>query len=468
MNRWKLKSTCLLVSVFISASALLGCSSRDDKSLQVFNNLKENTSSSSMYETVKELSSKKYEGRLTGTEENKKVEQYLADYFKSLGLESPKGADNYRQVYSQPTITMNKKPEMRVLDSGSKLVKEFNYLDNFFMIVATGLKIKGEIIAPIYHVENVDLLKKDNDKLQDKVIVLSAAVFEKVQGTSTLGDLIRNSIIKGIVCESDKTDTRQNETGYFTNLVNVPEVLNFNDNGIMLAFCDSQTFKELTMAARVDMKLQLKMDYNVELKNVSNVMGVIPGSDKKEKDEYIIVSAHFDHIGDNHNGTYNPGAFDNATGTSIMMEVARILKEKNLKPKKSIIFVGFNGEENGLLGSTFFASHAPCDLEKAVMINVDMVGHKNNGPFTFMYTAENSLLKEMESYAEVLDLDFNSIENDRSDHASLQAEDCPSVTISEWQMGEYHSPKDTADIVEQEDLKAITNLVLYYISKHSM
>ncbi len=108
----------------------------------------------------------------------------------------------------------------------------------------------------------------------------------------------------------------------------------------------------------------------------ANVVGMLPGSDPQLKNEYVVVTAHLDHLGRgsavNGDSVYN-GAHDNAVGMGIMLEIARALHASNVKPRRSIIFVAVTAEEKGLLGSDFFAQQAQAQEKKLVAnINMDM------------------------------------------------------------------------------------------------
>lgn len=108
----------------------------------------------------------------------------------------------------------------------------------------------------------------------------------------------------------------------------------------------------------------------------ANVVGVLPGSDPQLKNEYVVVTAHLDHLGRgaavNGDSVYN-GAHDNAVGIGIMLEIARALHASNAKPRRSLIFVAVTAEEKGLLGSDFFAHQAQARDKKIVAnLNLDM------------------------------------------------------------------------------------------------
>jgi hypothetical protein len=113
-----------------------------------------------------------------------------------------------------------------------------------------------------------------------------------------------------------------------------------------------------------------------------NVVGILPGSDPKLKDEAIVIGAHYDHLGRGGEGSLAPregdihhGADDNASGTAGLLELARMLSTQPTKPRRTIVFIAFSGEEEGLLGSDFYVNHPLWPLAGTVaMINMDMIG----------------------------------------------------------------------------------------------
>lgn len=112
-----------------------------------------------------------------------------------------------------------------------------------------------------------------------------------------------------------------------------------------------------------------------------NVMALLPGRDPALRGEYVVVGAHFDHLGRSTEGALDPdlkdavrkGADDNASGTAAVLELARLLAAD--PPRRSVIFANFSGEELGLLGSAYWVEHSPVPLDSIVaMLNFDMVG----------------------------------------------------------------------------------------------
>lgn len=105
-----------------------------------------------------------------------------------------------------------------------------------------------------------------------------------------------------------------------------------------------------------------------------NVVGFVEGSDPELKKECIVIGGHFDHCG-KHMGLLFPGANDNASGSAVVMEIAEAFSKIKKRPKRSVLFVLFGGEEMGLQGSTYFADHMPTQFNQLdAMFNFDMVG----------------------------------------------------------------------------------------------
>ncbi len=141
---------------------------------------------------------------------------------------------------------------------------------------------------------------------------------------------------------------------------------------IMKLVADNQPLPTFALAA----SLQVKTTFTTSTAEASNVVAVLPGSDPRLKDEYIIFSAHLDHLGIgrpvNGDALYN-GAMDNASGVASVLEVARLFKESGVKPKRSLIFLTVTAEEKGELGSRYFAAHPTVPIGQIVAdINLDM------------------------------------------------------------------------------------------------
>src|SRR5262249_39439665 len=141
----------------------------------------------------------------------------------------------------------------------------------------------------------------------------------------------------------------------------------------ILALADtSKPLPKFPMNLNIRAKLAMK-NSQVESQNVA---GLVPGSDPKLKDEYVVFTAHLDHVGVgepiNGDKIYN-GAMDDGAGIGRIIEIATLMKEEKGKPKRSILFVAVTGEEKGLQGSRYFASNPTVPRRNIVAdINIDM------------------------------------------------------------------------------------------------
>lgn len=124
--------------------------------------------------------------------------------------------------------------------------------------------------------------------------------------------------------------------------------------------------------------------------HAANVVGVLEGSDPKLKDEVIVIGAHYDHLGRGGEGSLAPregdihhGADDNASGTAGLLELARLFSQERAGRRRTVLFIAFSGEEEGLIGSSYYVNHPARPLEQTVaMINMDMVGRLKDDALT--------------------------------------------------------------------------------------
>ena len=129
----------------------------------------------------------------------------------------------------------------------------------------------------------------------------------------------------------------------------------------------------VSLTNQVDLEVHTK--YEKE-KEVVNVVGILEGSDAKLKNEYIILGAHLDHVGEQAGKIYFPGANDNASGSASLLQIARAISSLKERPKRSIAFVFFASEEQGLNGSKYFAENMPFPKENVkAMFNMDCIGY---------------------------------------------------------------------------------------------
>jgi hypothetical protein len=191
-----------------------------------------------------------------------------------------------------------------------------------------------------------------------------------------------------------------------------------------------------------------------------NVIGMLPGTDPKLAKEAIVIGAHRDHFG-RQAGLFFPGADDNASGTAVMLEVARTIASLPMKPKRTLLFVSFSGEEQGLLGSRLYVGRPLVPLTQTqAMINVDHAGI-GNGRLTVGITGlDKALLQETAqatSLADEVDL-FGFFPG--GDHVPFKEAGVPTITVvSGGVHPHFHQPTDTAGTINPDILVSIARYV---------
>jgi hypothetical protein len=186
-----------------------------------------------------------------------------------------------------------------------------------------------------------------------------------------------------------------------------------------------------------------------------NVFAVLPGRDRALSNEYVVVGAHFDHLGTSTEGSLDPdakdavrrGADDNASGTAAVLELARLLAAS--PARRSIIFANFTGEEQGLLGSAYFADHLPVAVDSVdAMLNFDMVGRLKNDRLIVYGVAtatEMPALLDSANRAPQLKIAAQGDGFGPSDHSSFYAKNIPVLHFFTDLHDDYHRASDTPD-----------------------
>ncbi len=205
-----------------------------------------------------------------------------------------------------------------------------------------------------------------------------------------------------------------------------------------------------------------------------NVAGLVRGSDPKLKDTYVIVSAHYDHMGVRSSGDGDRimnGANDNASGTASMIETAAALV--NARPRRSVLFIAWFGEEMGLLGSRYYVRRPLVPLEKTIAdINLEQTGRTDaiEGPAAGRAAVTGFDLSEVGGILIEVgrELGVNVIENPklvdpyfaRSDNVTFADLGIPAHTVSvALQYPDYHRPSDHADKLDYENMEKVTKFI---------
>ncbi|WP_031425747.1 M28 family metallopeptidase [Flavimarina sp. Hel_I_48] len=217
------------------------------------------------------------------------------------------------------------------------------------------------------------------------------------------------------------------------------------------------------------------------IKDSENVAAFIKGSTKPN--EYVVISAHLDHVGVNDDGQINNGADDDGSGTVAVMEIAEAFQEavkQGYRPQRSILFLHVTGEEKGLVGSRYYVEHPIFSLDSTVVdLNIDMIGrqdaeHSDDENYVYLIGSDK-LSQGLHDLSEAtnekymnMDLDYTfNDENDpnrfyyRSDHYNFAKNGVPIIFYFNGVHEDYHKPGDTPDKINYPLLTKRAQLVFY-------
>ena len=204
-------------------------------------------------------------------------------------------------------------------------------------------------------------------------------------------------------------------------------------------------------------------------RTLKNILVVIPG----KEDGVVVVGAHYDHLGIGKaldgDSCYN-GADDNASGVSAVMQIAKAIKESGKKPRRTILFALWDGEEMGLLGSTYFVKKCPFLSDISAYMNFDMVGRgplDNPRHLSYLYTAGNPafadwMREDTEERGFCFDVKYTPSENliGGSDNSPFARKGIPIVWYHTEGHPDYHRPSDSSGSIDYPKLTDITRAAL--------
>jgi Peptidase family M28/Peptidase family M1 domain/PDZ domain len=207
-------------------------------------------------------------------------------------------------------------------------------------------------------------------------------------------------------------------------------------------------------------------DFNMEM---TNVIGVIPGRKPEMSGQSLVIGAHYDHLGmgwpdtrEGVKGKIHPGADDNASGVSVLIELAEVLGE-NLKPDRSVVFVAFTGEEAGRKGSKYYAANEKQYPAKRCMgmINLDTVGRLGNRKLLILGAGSaKEWMHIFRGAASVTGVETETVTNslDSSDNISFEEAGVPAVQLFSGPHPDYHRLTDTAEKIDSQGLVKVASV----------
>jgi len=419
---------------------------------------------------VRYLADDALEGREVGSEGARCAAEYIADWFQTLGLEP---AGNNGSYYH--TFTIRNGSE---LGAGNNLTVAGAALAVGEDWTPMGFSATTELEADlVFAGTGLSSPGSDEDRFTRVDVTGKIMVVEWGDPGAAHGNSLRaGPHFKATVAAG------RDAAGL---LVLLPEGMNLprpdgetrNALAIPVGTVSGQAAAAVRIAAEQGAIASLQTEVQPTRVEVGNVAALLRGADPALRDEYVVVGAHFDHLGWGGDGSLSPderavhnGADDNASGTAGLMEIARIMAE-GPRPQRSILFLGFTGEEKGLWGSARYVEDPTVALESMVaMINLDMVGRLETGGLTVfgVGTAEemtdlvrdaNSSLAEPMRYATSPD-GYGA-----SDHASFYQAGVPVLHLMTNTHADYHRPSDDWDKIDGEGIERIAHLTVEVVDR---
>ncbi len=339
------------------------------------------------YNFCKELSSSRFAGRLTGHEGYTAAARWVADYFKKWGLKPYENEDGYLQAYQSPYVIIDK-AEMTIYADGNSfpLTVEKDFMP---LLYSDSGSNKAPVVFAGWGIKAPELGYDDyaGIDVKGKFVLCFRGVPDRFDRRFTDHDQHRHRMqvakeLGAVGLIYIYPDPQANPNGDF--------IKGFTPALISYAAADRLLKEKGINASLMEDKLRntkkpqsfslnAVVDYRVQSRNFPdgigyNVIGFIEGSDPELKKECVIIGAHLDHCG-THMGLMFPGADDNASGSAVVMEIAYAFSKMKTRPRRSVVFALFGGEELGLEGSSYMAEHFPSQFTKIdSMFNFDMVG----------------------------------------------------------------------------------------------
>lgn len=422
---------------------------------------------------IRFLASDELKGRDTGSPEVEIAALYIAESFRSHGLTPVQGAEDY----FQPVKLVSEKPPSKAVFSYQE--QEFNLGDHLLILSGDSTEIKAPVVYANYALAE-DLKGMD---IEGKVVVAKAGTPSENSPQSfffSSRDKLASIRAKGGLALVELYRSNQMPWSLLVKYLNT-EQLSLDEEKkdhteVPLIWLNDPQGERLSMfqdnkAAQVTLSIAKKERKEIPAKNV---VAMVEGTDPTLKDQFVILTAHYDHVGVGNTGAqdsiYN-GARDNAVGTTALLSAAAYFGQH--PPKRSILFLAVTAEEKGMLGSAWYANHPLIPLDQvAFNLNTDGAGYNDTTKVTVIglerTTAEEELLSASQDLALTAIKDPVPEQNlyDRSDNVSFASKGIPAVTFSpgitafdQEVMKYYHQ---TSDEVESLNFSYVEKFIEAY------
>lgn len=487
----------MMKKIFFVATIFFACNVLAQKS----KNLMKMASSSITAEDLKTklsiIAGADMEGRETATEGQRKAAAYIENYFKQIGLQpgTPQGYQVYFPVYRDSLTSTS----LKVGDKS--FVKGIDFSVSSFALISGSWKTDSIVFAG-YGI--VDSMNNDFKKVNAKdkwVLILDGvppgmsipADISPFKDPSTIFSKINQAKIagaKGIVFISKNYPKKADAPVQGNMFLKKPTA-----TGIPIIYASVEVANNMLNSSAANVAELLNNNPGAYATDInfsstattnnlqsSDVIGVLPGSDKK--DEYVLVTGHYDHLGKRDSVIYY-GADDDGSGTTSVLEIAKAFveaKAKGYTPRRTMVFMTVSGEEKGLWGSEYYTSHPVFPLEKtSVDLNIDMVGRidpdrKQTDSTNYVYTiGEDKLSTDLMKISDSINNQYSHLDLDRkyndpkdpnrfyyrSDHYNFAKHGVPVIFYFNGTHADYHRPTDTVDKINFDVMEKRVRLVFY-------
>jgi len=438
------------------------------------------------YSYCKILSSEKFAGRQTGHEGYTAAAEWAASKFREWGLRPFSKEAGYLQPYPSPYVIIDQAEMTLFLEEKPEGAKEATVKE---------VKLKPET-------EFLPLLFSDSgDRTADLVFAGWGICAPELGYDDYAGQDVKGKFVLCFRGTPDRADTRFEPHDHHRarmktakgkdalGIIYIYDEIASNPNGDWIeGFTPAEVsfnvadmiLKEkgilaadlrkdlLTYKKPLSFPLKTRVRLKVEARPFPagtgyNVVGWVEGSDRQLRRECLVVGGHFDHNG-KHMGLCFPGADDNASGSAVVMEIAQAFSKLGRRPKRSVVFVLFGGEEMGLMGSTHFVDHLPPGIANVdTMFNFDMVGEGDRTGFGYSdgFPELKEVLEEADRQVKTIGgaYPIRGVGVRGSDHAPFYQKGVPVVSFhSNGPHLHYHRTGDTIYRINPDMLADVARL----------
>lgn len=449
------------------------------------------------------LASDELKGRGDGSPELNRAADYIATEFRRAGLK-PAGEHNSYFQYFDITTGAQPGPGNRLSINGKALSQGRDFVPIAFsssgnvagpLVFAgygitapeyhyddyAGLNVSGKIVLVLGHEPQEDDRKSvfAGANLTRHATITSKAINAKLHGAKAILIITDFNHSDENIAAAASTENFADEGIAAMVVSRAPVVETLKTKGIDLAALQKTIDRDLRpqSAEYSQTTVDLTSDIVRTRKSVRNVIGALPGGDPKLKEQWVVVGAHYDHLGLGGRNSLAPaltgqihhGADDNASGTAGVIELARIAEDQPQHRRRSLLFMAFAGEEIGLLGSSWFVNHPTVPLANVdAMLNMDMIGRMVNDR---LYVGGVGTSPGLKPLLESVDqrqspkLVFSETGYGSSDHTSFNAKKIPVLFFFSGLHTDYHKPSDTAEKINAAGAMEVLSLV-YGVMDH--